>query len=391
MPFGTEGVAPGIGLALSGGGFRAALFHCGVLWRLNELAYLPKLTRISSVSGGSIVAGRLAVRWPALQFTGGVATNLIDLVVRPLRSFCRRSVDTTAAVAGAVVPGKQASDMLRRAYQAHLVGPAKLGDLPDVPSFIFSATNLSSGVDFRFSKPYAGDRHVGLIRNPDFPLALAVAASSALPPFLSPLEMKVDPNRFERVPGAIPDDTPTARSHLMLTDGGLYDNLGIETIWRRLDTILVSDGGAPFSYTTPARDWFRQALRALDVTTNQARGLRKRRLIELYRREERKGAYWGIMTEIGGYAVLNALTVPVETTAKLARMRARLNSFSEGEQCSLINWGYAVCDAAMRRFVAVNAAPPAGWPYPDYALDRPLAKDVRVEDTIPLVDVRSAP
>jgi NTE family protein len=54
MPFGSEDVQPGIGLALSGGGFRATLFHCGALWCLNELGYLPKLNRISSVYAQSL-------------------------------------------------------------------------------------------------------------------------------------------------------------------------------------------------------------------------------------------------------------------------------------------------------------------------------------------------
>ena len=48
MPFGSEGVEAGVGLALSGGGFRATLFHLGSLWRLVELGYLPKLERVSS-------------------------------------------------------------------------------------------------------------------------------------------------------------------------------------------------------------------------------------------------------------------------------------------------------------------------------------------------------
>ena len=48
--------APGIALCLSGGGYRAMLFHLGALWRLNELAYLPKLLRISSVSGVAITS-----------------------------------------------------------------------------------------------------------------------------------------------------------------------------------------------------------------------------------------------------------------------------------------------------------------------------------------------
>jgi NTE family protein len=68
MPFGTEPREKGVGLALSGGGFRATLFHLGALWRLNELGWLPKLDRISSVSGGSITSGLLAVRWTGLQF-----------------------------------------------------------------------------------------------------------------------------------------------------------------------------------------------------------------------------------------------------------------------------------------------------------------------------------
>jgi NTE family protein len=49
MPFGSEGIEMGIGLAMSGGGFRASLFHIGTLWRLNELACLPVLNRISTV------------------------------------------------------------------------------------------------------------------------------------------------------------------------------------------------------------------------------------------------------------------------------------------------------------------------------------------------------
>src|SRR5687767_8979939 len=53
----------GTGLCLSGGGYRAMLFHTGVIWRLGELGILQKLDRISSVSGGSIVAALLGLQW----------------------------------------------------------------------------------------------------------------------------------------------------------------------------------------------------------------------------------------------------------------------------------------------------------------------------------------
>src|SRR5208282_640505 len=53
---------PGTALCLSGGGYRAMLFHLGSLWRLNEAGLLRKLNRISSVSGGSITAGMLGLQ-----------------------------------------------------------------------------------------------------------------------------------------------------------------------------------------------------------------------------------------------------------------------------------------------------------------------------------------
>ncbi len=122
MPFGVEGVQPGIGLALSGGGFRATLFHCGTLCRLDELGFLARLDRVSSVSGGSITAGVLATRWSALRFEGDVAKNLRELVILPLQAFCHRTVDAPAIGLGTLLPGHRPSDLLQAAYAEHLYG-----------------------------------------------------------------------------------------------------------------------------------------------------------------------------------------------------------------------------------------------------------------------------
>jgi hypothetical protein len=74
-------------------------------------------------------------------------------------------------------------------------------------------------------------------------------------------------------------------------------------------------------------------------------------------------------------------------TDQLARIRTRLNPFTKAEQCSLINWGYAVCDAVMRAFVVPDAAPPPAWPYPECALDQGLPADLKAEDTKDLIDI----
>src|SRR6266576_3918755 len=69
----------GIALALSGGGYRAMLFHTGALIRLNELGLLRQLKRVSSVSGGSISAGYLGFVWKRLRWdTNDVAANFAD-------------------------------------------------------------------------------------------------------------------------------------------------------------------------------------------------------------------------------------------------------------------------------------------------------------------------
>jgi NTE family protein len=108
----------------------------------------------------------------------------------------------------------------------------------------------------------------------------------------------------------------------------------------------------------------------MDVATNQARALRKRALIDDFIRKTRTGTYWGIRTEITAYGLPDALPVPLAKTQALAALRTRLNPFSEEEQGELINWGYAVCDAAMRRHVLTGPVPPPAWPVPAYALNR---------------------
>src|SRR5438132_9832122 len=75
----------GIVLCLSGGGYRAMLFHLGALWRLNEIGYLSKLARVSSVSGGSLTAGVLGLKWTKLAFdANGLSPTFQNEVVQPI-------------------------------------------------------------------------------------------------------------------------------------------------------------------------------------------------------------------------------------------------------------------------------------------------------------------
>ena len=274
-------IEDGIALCLSGGGYRAMVFHVGVLWRLNETKLLSKIKRFSSVSGGSITAGVLASRWSDPIFIDGVARNFVNVVVDPVRKMASTG-GLRCGLWGSVLPGSIA-ERVAKAYREHLFGDTTLQDLPDEPRFVFNATNLESGVLFRFSKPYMGDYRVGRIEDPTLELAVAVAASSAFPPVLSPCVLDLRGETWKDDEGNDLGDKPGFRDKIKLADGGVYDNLGLESAWKRYKTILVSDaGGHVADDPDPDSDWLRQTARVLKLVDNQVRSLRKRQVIDSF-------------------------------------------------------------------------------------------------------------
>ena len=298
MPFGSEPIESGTALALSGGGFRAVMFHVGSCIRLNQSGVLAGLKRISSVSGGSIVAGVLAVNWSKLTNDGhGKFTNLGDQFVSPLRTFCGSTLDTWSIIAGALNPFKTASEEVVDKYRAALGLGVKLKDLSDEgPRFVFNSTNLATGSSFRFSKPYCGNYRIGLIEDHAFDVAFAVGCSSAFPPVLSPVDVELDPTVFTKTEGADLYDRIDFRRKLQLADGGVYDNLGLETVWGRYDTILASDAGKPFELNASiSAMWPTQLMQVLNIGMTQALALRKRFLIHQFQSGISKGAYYGCL------------------------------------------------------------------------------------------------
>jgi NTE family protein len=343
------------------------LFHVGALWRLYESGLLKNVNRVSSVSGGSITAGLLGLKWSLLPDdpTAG-RPDFVREVVDPIRDLADQTLDVSAVFRGIFLPGNVA-DRVAKAYADHLYGNATLQDLPDEPRFVINATSLQSGALWRFAKPYMADYRVGAVENPRVRLAVAVAASSAFPPVLSPLLLELDPTAVKATSGADLHEKPYTEE-AVLTDGGVYDNLGMETVWKRYDTVLVSDAGGKMQpEPEPKTNVVQHMVRVLDVIDNQVRSLRKRQLIDSFKNGTRKGTYWGIRTDIAEYGLPDALPCPHERTLQLAEVPTRLDRLPSPLQEQLINWGYAVCDAALRRDVVLDLGPGV-FPYPGSAV-----------------------
>jgi NTE family protein len=127
----------------------------------------------------------------------------------------------------------------------------------------------------------------------------------------------------------------------------------------------VSNGGGNLlPQPRPKRDWARHAVRVTEIMNNQVTSLHERLLIASFTKGERAGTYWGIRTDISRYGLPDSLPCPLASTRRLAETATRLKRLDDVTQERLINWGYAVCDAAMRRHVGVPLSHVPEFPYP---------------------------
>lgn len=241
-----------IGLALSGGGFRAVAFHLGVLRALHDRGVLDKVEVVSSVSGGSIIAALWAYG-PSdfLEFDRQVTDLLRRGLTRRIAHAALLSRRAPQALGTAVIAslGKiatTATNALRRIARqspgrtrqtaneprfrrwvsrttalhdvlAELFDDATLDNPTKDVHVIINACDLRTGSAFRFGSVETGCTRYGKLINNDVPLALAVAASAAYPMLLPALDVRWD---------FLAPDGSTSTERVLLTDGGVYDNLG---------------------------------------------------------------------------------------------------------------------------------------------------------------------
>ena len=418
-------VDPGLTLCLSGGGFRATLFHLGSLRRLNEFGVLANVKVITSVSGGSILNGILATRWSKLQLDPqNVFTNFDEEVGSAVRAFCSRDLRTPLLLGtrlnlvnlpalirdGGAVSGNFLADKYEPIMQRQL-----LRDLPapgpHTPRFVFCSTRVHTGACWHFhGGPDArmGDFYTGYCPVADTKVSTAVAASSAFPPGFGALHLpipddvpltRIDPWNDER--GLSVKRKPQSNAEkrrVLLTDGGVYDNLGVEPVWERSRTLLVSDAGMPFgSVASAPQHAVGRLFRAFEIGAEQMGAVRKRWLVDRFAENkqwtEMVAAYPALASDprfknktgrSGTIWAINTQFYPRETRGYGADLmelfsgiRTDLNSFNPGEIACLENHGYALADAALRKHggaLCPNAAQAFNWPHPDWA-DEQVARN----------------
>ena len=286
-----------IGLAFSGGGYRAAAYHIGVLRTLHRMGILDKVDVISSVSGGSIIAAYYALNLSEgfdefeksfiekLQhsvvtevYLTGITSIVIAValfIVLPFFiSFIANLLFLLVAVIlffyqYRVLPWNK---FIEKQYTKHFFGEAKLKDLPEKPLVAINATDVETGTLFTFSRDkmscykYTYAKEPTKFHGEEFPVSKAVMASSCVPHLFPPVRVDECYQEGKKLP------------NVLLVDGGLYDNQGAHKLTQTnssyyTEYCIVSDAGNTYLTNEGSRNSLRLVLKTINIMMNRIRSM----------------------------------------------------------------------------------------------------------------------
>lgn len=287
-----------IGLALSGGGYRAAIYHLGTLKKLESLGVLSKIDRLSTISGGSITGAAYCLHqgdfesFEKKMFDSLATKNVIKYVLTSWK-FMRFALPTLLVfitffvlqftrISYISIPILAAyffilfkfqfrvlpiSEIIEEAYNEFFFAGAVLSDLHDAPEIAIGSTNLQTQRQFTFSKRKMEDSKYAYMKPPilfdgnQFPVARAVIASSCVPFAFTPV---VIDEKFYKNPEQFGMVDPR------LVDGGVYDNQGAHKLTQKgssykCEIVIISDAGNKLPFEKFYNNTFILLLRTVDL------------------------------------------------------------------------------------------------------------------------------
>ena len=290
-----------IGIALSGGGVRASVFHLGVLGRLAAEDLLEHITFISTVSGGTLVTGLIystaGYVWP----TSDLYRSLCLPRIRQHLTHVNLEHDViwrSTSRPWYLLQGR--AKVVSQSMQHRWGVKGSLNDIPLEPRWILNATTYETGRNWRFiPQKRMGDYVANYVKAPAIPLADAMAASAAYPGLIGPLVLNTGEYEWFRYEGntEVPTVPPFKRLHLW--DGGLYDNLGVESLFKipgntyrdEFNFLIVSDASPGTTLCSYPFWLYNRGQRLVGIALDQVRGLRARTLVNHFENNENCGAY----------------------------------------------------------------------------------------------------
>lgn len=279
---------PRIGLAVSGGGFRATAFGLGCLRALHDRDLLKHVRVVSGISGGSLLAAMWAYGPRGFAdfdasvvslLRSGIQGELVRRTFTPW-AMARNLGSAVSAGTNRQPRSRTRTDSLVAALQARPFGQRTLPEVTHTDlATVISATDMTSGNAVRFGSQVSSCSPYGEIMNP-VTVAEAVAASAAYPVLLPALTRDY----------TFRDRSGTASNRrVVMTDGGVYDNLGLSPLMPGrsplhtdhvydLDYLIAADAGPGRSQRTAARFWPRRIKQTFEITHGKTQDASRARI-----------------------------------------------------------------------------------------------------------------
>jgi len=371
--------------ALSGGGFRAMFFHAGVLRALVRLGLKQQIAAISTVSGGSITGVLFSLRYQDIHsisdFDRLVLAPLVDLSRRKLgpklllHNIARlptRLLSILLELLG--FPGRFVTSLDR--YNSTMLfiselddllyGKALLSDLPASPELRINTTNLNNGTRWRFTKSDFGDYKTGYSYNIEqFKLSEAVAASAGYPLLFPPYKLRTGEYTFYFRNQAKNDLTINHHvpQTVYLSDGGIYDNLGIHALKNQLSLtepcfLVISDASSSLSPLNMDYGYLSACKRIVDILLEQVVS-HDRQIITanftnqiwrgIFFRLENSTSHYRQSTELGA---VDKIHIPVlglsdDMVSQLRDISTSATVFTSKQLCSLVHHGETLTETLL--------------------------------------------
>jgi predicted acylesterase/phospholipase RssA len=353
-----------IALCLSGGGFRATFYHLGVIRLLLESGLLRKVTHICSVSGGSILAAHLCQNWKRYNeedLFRAACNEIIEFSQKDIRgSIVRRFILRILLVGGIALTWWGRTRLLIN-YLDVLYKQQTLSNLSNAsnerPELRLLTTSMRTGELCWFSNNgFTRSKSKNLdqaFKNTLIPIGKAVAASAAFPPMFPPVILLED-----EVGAKIKDEFGDE----LLTDGGVYDNLGFRHLDRFMkmlnktfDLVVISDASKEFDWTKRKRwlyKWiFFRTTRSTEILMNRIADLEADNIIA---GQKNNTILHVKITDQVDVSATQQHVLSHDIQTRTATLRTDLDKFSNDEIRALVQHGYETAFAKINNALKVS-------------------------------------
>lgn len=350
-----------IGIALSGGGIRATIFHLGVFKWMAENNQFENIVRVSSVSGASLCIGLIYshnnYRWPtSKEYLDSVLPKIQEVILK-------KDIQKAALTRLLISPWwwNKKVNLLAKVIKKHWGIFGEITSLERSPLWYINCTTFETGKRFRFTQENMGDYQIGYVNSPKISIADAVAASAGFPILIGPYKLRTDTYTWAKSHYSNTDFNHKDK-YLHLWDGGVYDNLGLESVYKidgggsmseGVNYLIISNASRSSGYKKRKKGFSGKNLkRLLDIATDQVRALRNRSVMD-YIKRTRNGLYLNIgnsaqdIAEISGisYELKNELIAKCIISSDVIKVRDYSTTLSKPSKLNfelILRHGYEV-------------------------------------------------